>query len=505
LGEYLLSDNYFNINPAEITRIIKEELKNFNDKLEVENIGNVVKINDGIANVYGLTNAMSGELVKFKNNIFGMVMNLEIDNTGIILLSNDADSIVENDIVKTTGKFIEVPVGDELLGRVVDSLGNPIDEKGKLNKNKLMPIERQAAGIIERREVNRPLQTGIKAIDAMVPIGMGQRELIIGDRQTGKTSLCIDSIINQKDKNVICVYVAIGQKMSTLARTVKKLKDNDAIDYTCVVVSSSSDCAALQYIAPYTGCTIAEEFMSSGKDVLIVYDDLSKHAIAYRTISLLLRRPSGREAFPGDVFYLHSRLLERSVNLLNGGSITALPIIETQSGDISAYIPTNVISITDGQIYLESKLFNSGIRPAINPGLSVSRVGGSAQVKLMKTIASPIRTQLAQYREIESFSQFSSELDFDAHNRLEKGKRLIEVLKQKQYNPMKLEDQIVILYAVTNDFINDLDLKLVSSFEKELLNFLNNEKKELIENIFNSDFNFEELKEIIINIKKKFI
>jgi F-type H+-transporting ATPase subunit alpha len=447
---------------------------------------------------------MNGELVEFENGILGMVMNLEINNTGIILLSNDFENISEGDQVKLTGKFIEVPVGYGLLGRVVDSLGNPMDKRGKLSKIKFAPIEKQAPNIIEREEVNKSLQTGIKAIDAMVPIGRGQRELIIGDRQTGKTSVCIDTIINQKYQNVICIYVAIGQKMSTVSRIVKILKENNSLDYTCIVVSSASDSAPLQYIAPYTGCTIAEEFMSYNKDVLIIYDDLSKHAVAYRTISLLLRRPPGREAYPGDIFYLHSRLLERSANLLNGGSITALPIVETQTGDISSYIPTNVISITDGQIYLENELFNSGIRPAINPGLSVSRVGGNAQTKFMKKISGPIRTELAQYREIESFSQFSSDLDSDTNAKLKKGRILTEILKQEQYKPMRINNQIVILHAALNNLLNDLELNSIKRFEYEMLDFLNKNRKDLLDSILKEKDVFQELEEVILEIKEKF-
>lgn len=473
------------LNLEEIANIIKHEIKNYDSISDVSQVGTVVQVNDGIAHVYGLTNVMSGELVEFDNNIFGMAMNLEVDSVGVIIFGN-ADEISEGSQVKLTNKVVEVPVGDSLLGRVVNALGEPIDEKGPIVSKIKKPIERVAPGVITRKEVNVPLQTGIKAIDAMVPIGRGQRELVIGDRQTGKTAICIDAIINQKNKNVYCVYVAIGQKMSTVTRIVKTLTDYGALDYTTIVVASAADSASMQYIAPYAGCTMAEEWMEHGKDVLIAYDDLSKHAVAYRTMSLLLRRPPGREAYPGDVFYLHSRLLERSARLskeYGGGSITALPIIETQAGDVSAYIPTNVISITDGQIYLETELFNSGIRPAINPGLSVSRVGGSAQIKAMKKVAGPIRIELAQYRELEAFSQFGSELDTDTLKRLEKGKRLLEILKQKQYETMAVEDEVIILYVVTQNYLDDVPLEKVLKFEKEFLIYVNKFHKDIIDEI----------------------
>lgn len=473
------------LNLEEVANIIKHEIKNYDSISDVSQVGTVVQVNDGIAHVYGLTNVMSGELVEFDNNIFGMAMNLEVDSVGVIIFGN-ADEISEGSQVKLTNKVVEVPVGDSLLGRVVNALGEPIDEKGSIVSKIKKPIERVAPGVITRKEVNVPLQTGIKAIDAMVPIGRGQRELVIGDRQTGKTAICIDAIINQKNKNVYCVYVAIGQKMSTVTRIVKTLTDYGALDYTTIVVASAADSASMQYIAPYAGCTMAEEWMEHGKDVLIVYDDLSKHAVAYRTMSLLLRRPPGREAYPGDVFYLHSRLLERSARLskeYGGGSITALPIIETQAGDVSAYIPTNVISITDGQIYLETELFNSGIRPAINPGLSVSRVGGSAQIKAMKKVAGPIRIELAQYRELEAFSQFGSELDADTLKRLEKGKRLLEILKQKQYETMAVEDEVIILYAVTQNYLDDVPLEKVLEFENEFLIYVNKFHKDIIDEI----------------------
>lgn len=473
------------LNLEEIANIIKHEIKNYDSISDVSQVGTVVQVNDGIAHVYGLTNVMSGELVEFDNNIFGMAMNLEVDSVGVIIFGN-ADEISEGSQVKLTNKVVEVPVGDSLLGRVVNALGEPIDEKGPIVSKIKKPIERVAPGVITRKEVNVPLQTGIKAIDAMVPIGRGQRELVIGDRQTGKTAICIDAIINQKNKNVYCVYVAIGQKMSTVTRIVKTLTDYGALDYTTIVVASAADSASMQYIAPYAGCTMAEEWMEHGKDVLIAYDDLSKHAVAYRTMSLLLRRPPGREAYPGDVFYLHSRLLERSARLskeYGGGSITALPIIETQAGDVSAYIPTNVISITDGQIYLETELFNSGIRPAINPGLSVSRVGGSAQIKAMKKVAGPIRIELAQYRELEAFSQFGSELDTDTLKRLEKGKRLLEILKQKQYETMAVEDEVIILYVVTQNYLDDVPLEKVLEFENEFLIYVNKFHKDIIDEI----------------------
>ena len=438
-----------NIRPEEISSVIKEQIKGYTSKLDVSEVGTVINVGDGIARVYGLDNAMSGELLEFENGVFGMAQNLEEDNIGVVLLGSD-QGIKEGDSVKLTGRVASVPVGDAMIGRVVNSLGQPIDEKGPINTDKFRPIERVAPGVITRKSVDVPLQTGIKAIDAMVPIGRGQRELVIGDRQTGKTAICIDTIINQKGKDVICIYVAIGQKASTVARIVKNLSDAGAMDYTTVVVATASDTSPLQYIAPYSGCAIGEEFMENGKDVLIVYDDLSKHAVAYRAMSLLLHRPPGREAYPGDVF--HSRLLERSARLeekYGGGSITALPIIETQAGDVSAYIPTNVISITDGQIYLESELFNSGVRPAINAGLSVSRVGGSAQIKAMKKIAGPIRTELAQYRELESFAQFGSDLDKDTLERLNHGQRIVEILKQPQYQSLDVEKEVVIFLLRT--------------------------------------------------------
>ena len=426
-----------NLRPEEISSVIKEQIKQYSTKLETSDIGTVIQVADGIARIHGLEKAMQGELLEFPGEVYGMVLNLEEDNVGAVLLG-DRKNINEGDIVKTTGRVVEVPVGDQLTGRVVNSLGQPIDNKGPIETDKYRPIERVASGVISRKSVDTPIQTGIKAIDAMVPIGRGQRELIIGDRQTGKTAIAIDTIINQKGQGVHCIYVAIGQKASTVANIVKTLEEFGAMDYTTIVASTASELAPLQYIAPYAGCAIGEEWMERGEDVLVVYDDLSKHATAYRTLSLLLRRPPGREAYPGDVFYLHSRLLERAARLsdeLGGGSLTALPIIETQAGDVSAYIPTNVISITDGQIYLETEMFNAGFRPAINAGLSVSRVGGSAQIKAMKKIAGPIRTDLAQYRELAAFAQFGSELDDDTKERLDQGERIREILKQPQYLP----------------------------------------------------------------------
>ena len=427
-----------NLRPEEISSVIKDEIKKYSTEFEVSDVGTVIQVADGIARIHGLEKAMQGELLEFPNEIYGMVLNLEEDNVGAVLLG-DASNINEGDTVKTTGRVTTVPVGDAMLGRVVNALGQPIDGKGPINTKKVRPVERVASGVISRKSVDTPLQTGIKAIDSMAPIGRGQRELIIGDRQTGKTAIAVDTILNQKDQDVLCIYVAIGQKASTVANIVKTLEDNGAMDYTTVVASTASELAPLQYIAPYAGCAIGEEWMEAGKDVLIIYDDLTKHAAAYRTLALLLRRPPGREAYPGDVFYLHSRLLERAAKLsdkLGGGSLTALPIIETQAGDVSAYIPTNVISITDGQIYLETEMFNSGFRPAVNPGLSVSRVGGSAQIKAMKKIAGPIRIELAQYRELAAFAQFGSDLDADTKEKLDQGERIREILKQGQYAPM---------------------------------------------------------------------
>ncbi len=474
-----------NLKPEEISSVIKEQIKNYSKKLETSEVGTVIQVADGIARVHGLENAMQGELLEFPGDVYGMVMNLEEDNVGAVLLSANKN-ISEGDTVKTTGRVVEVPVGDAMLGRVVNALGQPIDDKGPINTTKSRPIERVASGVISRQSVDTPLQTGIKAIDAMVPIGRGQRELIIGDRQTGKTAIAIDTIINQKGQGVKCIYVAIGQKASTVASIVKSLTEYGAMDYTTVVASTASELAPLQYIAPYAGCAIGEEWMENGEDVLVVYDDLSKHATAYRTLSLLLRRPPGREAYPGDVFYLHSRLLERAARLndsLGGGSLTALPIIETQAGDVSAYIPTNVISITDGQIYLETEMFNAGFRPAINAGLSVSRVGGAAQIGAMKKIASPIRTELAQYRELAAFAQFGSELDDDTKERLAQGERIKEMLKQPQYKPMPVERQVVIIYAATKRYLLDVPVDQILDFEKELFEFVDAQYPEIFTKI----------------------
>ena len=470
-----------NLRPEEISSVIKEQIERYSSQLDVSDVGTVIQVADGIARVHGLENAMQGELLQFPGDVYGMVLNLEEDNVGVVLLGS-ASNIEEGDIVKTTGRVVEVPVGDALLGRVVNSLGQPIDGKGPIQTDKFRKIERVASGVITRKSVDTPLQTGIKAIDSMVPIGRGQRELIIGDRQTGKTAIAIDTIINQKGQNVKCIYVAIGQKASTVANIVKTLEEFGAMAYTTVVVSTASDLAPLQYIAPYSGCAIGEEWMENGEDVLVVYDDLSKHATAYRTLSLLLRRPPGREAYPGDVFYLHSRLLERAVRMSDeygGGSLTALPIIETQVGDVSAYIPTNVISITDGQIYLETEMFNSGFRPAVNAGLSVSRVGGAAQINAMKKIAAPIRTELAQYRELASFAQFGSELDADTKEKLAQGERIKEVLKQPQYQPMPVQYQVIIIYAVTKRFLLDVPVEDITRFEKEFFDYLDTKHPEI--------------------------
>ena len=474
-----------NLRPEEISSVIKEQIKQYSTKLETSDIGTVIQVADGIARIHGLEKAMQGELLEFPGEVYGMVLNLEEDNVGAVLLG-DRKNINEGDIVKTTGRVVEVPVGDQLTGRVVNSLGQPIDNKGPIETDKYRPIERVASGVISRKSVDTPIQTGIKAIDAMVPIGRGQRELIIGDRQTGKTAIAIDTIINQKGQGVHCIYVAIGQKASTVANIVKTLEEFGAMDYTTIVASTASELAPLQYIAPYAGCAIGEEWMERGEDVLVVYDDLSKHATAYRTLSLLLRRPPGREAYPGDVFYLHSRLLERAARLsdeLGGGSLTALPIIETQAGDVSAYIPTNVISITDGQIYLETEMFNAGFRSAINAGLSVSRVGGSAQIKAMKKIAGPIRTDLAQYRELAAFAQFGSELDDDTKERLDQGERIREILKQPQYQPLPVEKQVAIIYAAVKKHLLDLPVDQILDFQKELFELIDTKYPEIFTSI----------------------
>ena len=500
-----------NLRPEEISSVIKEQIKNYSTKLEVSDVGTVIQVADGIARIHGLENAMSGELLEFPNEIYGMVLNLEEDNVGAVLLG-DSKNINEGDTVKTTGRVVEVPVGDVMLGRVVNALGQAIDGKGPIESKKYRQIERVASGVISRKSVDTPLQTGIKAIDAMVPIGRGQRELIIGDRQTGKTAIAIDTIINQKGQNVKCIYVAIGQKASTVANIVKTLEEYGAMDYTTIVAATASELAPLQYIAPYSGCAIGEEWMENGEDVLIIYDDLSKHATAYRTLSLLLKRPPGREAYPGDVFYLHSRLLERAARLsdkLGGGSLTALPIIETQAGDVSAYIPTNVISITDGQIYLETEMFNAGFRPAINAGLSVSRVGGSAQIKAMKKIAGPIRTELAQYRELAFFAQFGSDLDADTKEKLAQGERIQQVLKQPQYKPMPVEYQVIIIYAATNKHLLDVPTEDIQNFENGLFEYIDTKYPELPKSIREEKVINEDAEKILVKAieeyKKEFV
>ncbi len=462
------------LRPDEITGLIKSRIKNYNAKIQLGDVGTVVTVGDGIVRIHGLEKCMLNELLEFENGVQCMAMNLEQDFVGAVMLGSDED-IKEGSTVKRTGSIVSVPVGEELLGRVVNSLGQPIDGKGAILAKETRPIEKIASGIITRKPVTVPLQTGIKAIDSMIPIGRGQRELIIGDRQTGKTAIAIDTIINQKGKDVICIYVAIGQKNSTVAGVVEQLRAGGALDYSIVVSATASELAPLQYIAPYSGCTMGEYFMEKGKDVLVVYDDLSKHAVAYRTLSLLLKRPPGREAYPGDVFYLHSRLLERAARLnenYGGGSLTALPIIETQAGDVSAYIPTNVISITDGQIYLESELFNAGVRPAVNPGISVSRVGGNAQIKAMKKVAGTLKLDYSQYRELQSFAQFGSDLDKDTKDRLAKGERIVEVLKQDQNSPLEVEEQVVIIYAVINNFLKDIAVDKIKQYQADLLDHI---------------------------------
>ena len=462
------------LRPDEITGLIKSRIKNYNAKIQLGDVGTVVTVGDGIVRIHGLEKCMLNELLEFENGVQCMAMNLEQDFVGAVMLGSDED-IKEGSTVKRTGSIVSVPVGEELLGRVVNSLGQPIDGKGAILAKETRPIEKIASGIITRKPVTVPLQTGIKAIDSMIPIGRGQRELIIGDRQTGKTAIAIDTIINQKGKDVICIYVAIGQKNSTVAGVVEQLRAGGALDYSIVVSATASELAPLQYIAPYSGCTMGEYFMEKGKDVLVVYDDLSKHAVAYRTLSLLLKRPPGREAYPGDVFYLHSRLLERAARLnenYGGGSLTALPIIETQAGDVSADIPTNVISITDGQIYLESELFNAGVRPAVNPGISVSRVGGNAQIKAMKKVAGTLKLDYSQYRELQSFAQFGSDLDKDTKDRLAKGERIVEVLKQDQNSPLEVEEQVVIIYAVINNFLKDIAVDKIKQYQDDLLDHI---------------------------------
>ena len=495
-----------NLIPEEISSVIKEQIKRYSAELEVSEVGTVIQVADGIARIHGLEKAMQGELLEFPGEVYGMVLNLEEDNVGAVLLG-DSRNISEGDTVKTTGRVVEVPVGDALTGRVVNALGQPIDGKGPINTDKTRQIERVASGVITRKSVSVPLQTGIKAIDAMVPIGRGQRELIIGDRQTGKTAIAIDTIINQKGQGVHCIYVAIGQKASTVASIVKTLEEYGAMSYTTVVASTASELAPLQYIAPYSGCAIGEEWMENGEDVLVVYDDLSKHAAAYRTLSLLLKRAPGREAYPGDVFYLHSRLLERAARMSDeygGGSLTALPIIETQAGDVSAYIPTNVISSTDGQIYLETEMFNSGFRPAINAGLSVSRVGGSAQIKAIKKIAAPIRTELAQYRELASFSQFGSELDADTKEKLAQGERIREMLKQPQYKPMPVEYQVIIIYAVTKKFVIDIPVDKILDFEQGLFDFIDTKYPQIPESIKETKELSEDTEKLLVSAIEEF-
>ncbi len=498
-----------NLRPEEISSVIKEQIARYASHLEVSDVGTVIQVADGIARIHGLENAMQGELLAFPGDVYGMVLNLEEDNVGAVLLG--AGSINEGDQVKTTGRVVEVPVGDAMMGRVVNALGQPIDGKGPVQTDKFRKIERVASGVITRKSVDTPLQTGIKAIDSMVPIGRGQRELIIGDRQTGKTAIAIDTIINQKGQGVKCIYVAIGQKASTVASIVKTLEEFGAMAYTTVVAATASELAPLQYIAPYAGCAIGEEWMENGEDVLVVYDDLSKHATAYRTLSLLLKRPPGREAYPGDVFYLHSRLLERAARMneeYGGGSLTALPIIETQAGDVSAYIPTNVISITDGQIYLETEMFNSGFRPAVNAGLSVSRVGGAAQIKAMKKIAGPIRVELAQYRELAAFSQFGSELDADTKEKLAQGERIREILKQPQYKPMPVEYQVIIIFVATNKYLLDVPVDAITRFETEFFEFLDTKYPEILQAIRTekviSDENDEKLRKAVEEFKANF-
>ncbi|WP_094551317.1 F0F1 ATP synthase subunit alpha [Petroclostridium xylanilyticum] len=498
------------LRPDEITSIIKQQIENYDIKIKNEEVGYIIQVGDGIARIYGLNNCMYGELLEFSNGTVGIALNLEEDNIGCVLLGEES-GIREGDMVKRTGKRAEVPVGEALIGRVVNALGQPIDGKGAINTSEFRPVEYEAPGVVDRKSVGVPLQTGIMAIDAMFPIGRGQRELIIGDRQTGKTSIAIDTIINQKGKDVICVYVAIGQKASSLAKLVSTLEQFGAMEYTIIVSATASELAPLQYIAPYAGCAMAEYFMYKGKDTLIVYDDLSKHAVAYRTMSLLLRRPPGREAYPGDVFYLHSRLLERSARLseeLGGGSMTALPIIETLAGDVSAYIPTNVISITDGQIYLESELFFAGIRPAVNVGLSVSRVGGAAQTKAMKKVSGRLRLDLAQFRELEVFTQFSSELDKSTREMLDQGERIVQTLKQPLYHPIPMHHQVIIIFAVVNKFLSDVPIEKVREFETKLIEFIDTRYPQVSETINNTkdldDNTAETLKSAIKEFKQQY-
>mgnify|MGYP004622880517 FL=1 len=496
-----------NLRPEEISARIKEHIKSYENKVELTDTGSVLKVGDGIASVYGLEKAMAGELLEFPGKVYGMALNLEEEMVGAVILGDDS-GIKEGDIVKRTGNIVQVPVGEAMIGRVVNSLGQPVDGKGPINTDKFRPVESEATGIMARKSVHEPLQTGIKAIDAMIPIGKGQRELVIGDRQTGKTSICVDTILNQKGKDVICIYVAIGQKRSTVSQVVSTLEKGGAMDYTIVVSATASESAPLQFLAPYAGVAMGEEFMFNGKHVLIVYDDLTKHAVAYREMSLLLKRPPGREAYPGDVFYLHSRLLERAAKLsdeLGAGSITALPIIETQGGDVSAYIPTNGISITDGQIYLVPELFYSGIRPAVDPGISVSRVGGSAQIKSMKKVAGPLNLLYSQYKELAAFSQFGSDLDEDTKKRLAQGERIVEVLKQGEHQPMEVSNQVIMVFAVTNNLLADIPVDNIKRFETELLEFIDANYPQIGEKILaNEDFT-QELTNAINDFKKKFV
>ena len=496
------------LRPEEISNIIKEQITHYQSQIRLTDVGTVVTVGDGIAHIHGLENCMSGELLEFPGGVYGMAQNLEEDLVGAVILGSD-QNIREGDTVKRTKRIVEVPVGEAMLGRVVDALGKPIDGKGPINTTESRPVECPAPGIIERAPVNVPLQTGIKAIDSMIPIGRGQRELIIGDRQTGKTAICLDTIINQKGTGVVCVYVAIGQKRSTVAQVAETLAKNGAMDYTCIVAATASESAPLQYIAPYAGCSIGEYFMHKGKDVLVIYDDLSKHAVAYRALSLLLHRPPGREAYPGDVFYLHSRQLERAANIQNGGSLTALPIIETQAGDVSAYIPTNVISITDGQIFLETELFNSGIRPAVNPGISVSRVGGNAQIKAMKKVAGTLKLAYSQYRELQAFSQFGSDLDADTKKRLNQGERIVEVLKQPQNSPIPVEKQVIIIFAVVSGELLDIPVELIGTFQKELFEYIDGTYGDIPETIRATGKLEDDIKsrltQAIEEFKKKFL
>ncbi|MCI5897843.1 MAG: F0F1 ATP synthase subunit alpha [Firmicutes bacterium] len=496
-----------NLRPEEISGIIKEQIKGYKNEVEISDFGTVIQVGDGIARVYGLSNCMAGELLEFPGEIYGMAQNLEEDNVGCIIMGPDKD-IKEGDIVKPTGRVVEVPVGEELIGRVVNALGQPIDGKGPIKTSKTRPAENLAPGVLYRKSVFEPMQTGIKAIDSMIPIGRGQRELIIGDSQTGKTAIAIDTILNQADTDVICIYVAIGQKQSTVAQLVQTLENKGAMKYTIVVSATASEVAPLQFLAPYSGCAMGEEFMHQGKHVLIIYDDLSKHAVAYRAMSLLLRRPPGREAYPGDVFYLHSRLLERAAKLCDewgGGSLTALPIIETQAGDVSAYIPTNVISITDGQIFLETELFFSGQRPAVNAGISVSRVGGDAQIKAMKKVAGKIKLELAQYRELASFSQFSSDLDQDTKDRLEHGQLLMEILKQGQYHPVSVEHQVMILYAAGQGYLKGIPVTAIKQLEEDLYEYMDTYHSEIGETIRTEGKLYEDTEKALQEALTKFL